>query len=166
MQPSCPLRKGETERGCRDTSGGVLFTLPGTELLRIDLFPSGFLTPASISGWRRWTLWPGQMSEDCITAGKPKKSSLCFFSTALLILCFLMNSFYLVQNFQFCPRVGTFLMSWMTKTPPFPLSCITTFLFLSILPPAGLLHTEPPSVLHGREAKVFWKVMTGSCYLG
>ena len=92
MQPSCPLRKGETERGCRDTSGGVLFTLPGTELLRIDLFPSGFPTPASISGWRRWTLWPGQMSEDCITAGKPKKSSLCFFSTALLILCFLMNS--------------------------------------------------------------------------
>ena len=164
MQPSCPLRKGETERGCRDTSGGVLFTLPGTELLRIDLFPSGFPTPASISWWRRWTLLPGQMSEDCITAGKPKKSSLCFFSTALLILCFLMNS--LVQNFQFCPRVGTFLMSWMTKTPPFPLSCITTFLFLSITPPAGLLHTDPPSVLHVREAKVFWKVMTGSCYLG
>ena len=72
-----------------------------------------------------------------------KVKSLCFSSTALLTLCFLMNSFNLVQNFQFCPRVGTFLMSWMTKTPPFPSSCITTSLFLRITPPAGL-HTEPP----------------------
>lgn len=121
MQPSCPLRKSETERDCRDTSGGMFFTLPGTELLRIDLFPFGFLTPASIFGWRRWTLWPGQMSKDCITAGMPKKiQSLCFFSNLLLILCFLMNSFYLVQKFPFLPK-GWYIPDVLNdQDAPFP----------------------------------------------